>query len=170
MNYLSIVSIAAVWLTVLSAWAVILTGDWRIRSFRKYFMARIEFHSNEIGNLNNELADTREYMLKLKVVVDEMLSDKLVSPFTKQDIERFAKAPERPENPLLSKEIQSITTLSARARNCLYRDHIYTVRALIRQTRDELLDIRSMGSITLREIEDWLSHVGLSLKEAKSNG
>ncbi len=53
--------------------------------------------------------------------------------------------------------------LSVRAANCLESENIMTVGQLVRLTEEELLEIRSFGKTSLREVKRKLADLGLSL-------
>jgi DNA-directed RNA polymerase subunit alpha len=53
--------------------------------------------------------------------------------------------------------------LSVRANNCLETEHIHTVRELVQQTEDGLLEVRNFGETTLVEVREQLSELGLHL-------
>ncbi len=53
--------------------------------------------------------------------------------------------------------------LSVRAGNCLESDNIMTVGQLVRLSEDELIEIRSFGKTSLREVKRKLADLGLSL-------
>ena len=54
--------------------------------------------------------------------------------------------------------------LSIRSENCLLRGGIQTVGDLLQRSRDDLLKIRNLGKISLKEIEARLQTLGYSLK------
>jgi DNA-directed RNA polymerase subunit alpha len=58
--------------------------------------------------------------------------------------------------------------LSIRSENCLLRGGIHTIGDLLTRTRDDLLKIRNLGKISLREIEERLEKQGLRLSTEKS--
>ena len=62
----------------------------------------------------------------------------------------------------LSMPIQELE-LSVRANNCLESAKIETVRQLVKMTEAELLEIRSFGKTSLREVKRKLADMGLSL-------
>jgi len=53
--------------------------------------------------------------------------------------------------------------LSVRAANCLEAEDIHTVRDLVSQTEESLLNVRNFGETTLTEIREKLADVGLHL-------
>ena len=55
--------------------------------------------------------------------------------------------------------------LSIRSENCLLRGGVQTIGDLMSRTRAELLKIRNLGKISLREIEEKLEPFGLSIKK-----
>ena len=57
--------------------------------------------------------------------------------------------------------------LSIRSENCLLRGGIQTVGDLLQKSRDDLLKIRNLGKISLKEIEARLSALGYELKPSQ---
>ncbi|MDR1621306.1 MAG: DNA-directed RNA polymerase subunit alpha [Synergistaceae bacterium] len=55
--------------------------------------------------------------------------------------------------------------LSIRSENCLLRGGIHTIGDLLQKSRDDLLKIRNLGKISLKEIGDKLDKLGLKLRE-----
>lgn len=53
--------------------------------------------------------------------------------------------------------------LSVRASNCLQAENIKTVREIVIRSKDDMLSIRNFGKTSLKEIEDKLASLGLSL-------
>jgi len=53
--------------------------------------------------------------------------------------------------------------LSVRTTNCLESEGITTVGDLVRRTPEELLEVRNFGDRSLREVEEKLAHLGLTL-------
>jgi DNA-directed RNA polymerase subunit alpha len=53
--------------------------------------------------------------------------------------------------------------LSVRASNCLESVKVETVRQLAKMTEAELLEVRSFGKTSLREVKRKLADIGLSL-------
>ena len=53
--------------------------------------------------------------------------------------------------------------LSVRANNCLESVKVETVRQLVKMTEAELLEVRSFGKTSLREVKRKLADLGLSL-------
>ncbi|HOJ82381.1 MAG TPA: DNA-directed RNA polymerase subunit alpha [Acetomicrobium flavidum] len=70
------------------------------------------------------------------------------------------------EDPLLARPIRDLE-LSIRSENCLLRAGIRTIGDLIQYSRDDLLKIRNLGKISLKEIEEKLQAFGLSLSSSK---
>jgi DNA-directed RNA polymerase subunit alpha len=56
--------------------------------------------------------------------------------------------------------------LSIRSENCLLRGGVQTIGDLVSRGRTELLKIRNLGKISLREIEEKLEKFGLTLDES----
>jgi DNA-directed RNA polymerase subunit alpha len=55
--------------------------------------------------------------------------------------------------------------LSIRSENCLLRGGIHTIGDLLQKSRDDLLKIRNLGKISLKEIGEKLDSAGLRLRE-----
>ncbi|GMQ80235.1 MAG: DNA-directed RNA polymerase subunit alpha [Planctomycetia bacterium] len=53
--------------------------------------------------------------------------------------------------------------LSVRATNCLESENLHTVRDLVSQSEDQLLEVRNFGDTTLNEVRQKLSDLGLHL-------
>ncbi|MDO4987927.1 MAG: DNA-directed RNA polymerase subunit alpha [Synergistes sp.] len=66
------------------------------------------------------------------------------------------------ENVFLSRPVKDLE-LSVRSENCLLRGGVHRIGDLVVKTRDELLKIRNLGRISLREIEEKLSKFDLHL-------
>jgi DNA-directed RNA polymerase subunit alpha len=64
----------------------------------------------------------------------------------------------------LSRPVRDLE-LSIRSENCLLRGGIHTIGDLLQKSRDDLLKIRNLGKISLREIGDKLDSSGLKLRE-----
>ncbi len=71
------------------------------------------------------------------------------------------------EDDLLSRPVRELE-LSIRSENCLLRGGIHTIGDLLTRTRDDLLKIRNLGKISLREIEEKIEKQGLRLSAEKS--
>jgi DNA-directed RNA polymerase subunit alpha len=65
---------------------------------------------------------------------------------------------------LLSRPIKDIG-LSTRSENCLLRGNIRTIGELLNCTRSDLLKIRNLGKMALKEIEEQLAKHGLALRD-----
>ncbi|MGC9372694.1 MAG: DNA-directed RNA polymerase subunit alpha, partial [Thermovirgaceae bacterium] len=68
------------------------------------------------------------------------------------------------ENALMVRPIKDLE-LSIRSENCLLRGGVQTIGDLVTRGRTELLKIRNLGKISLREIEEKLEKLGLTLDE-----
>ncbi|MDR1376498.1 MAG: DNA-directed RNA polymerase subunit alpha [Synergistaceae bacterium] len=66
----------------------------------------------------------------------------------------------------LSRPVRDLE-LSIRSENCLLRGGIHTIGDLLQKSRDDLLKIRNLGKISLKEIGDKLDSSGLKLREKK---
>ena len=80
-------------------------------------------------------------------------------------------APERlaEEDDFLSRPVRDLE-LSIRSENCLLRGGIQTIGDLMSKTREDLLKIRNLGKISLKEIEEKKEKLGITLASAKSEG
>ncbi len=74
--------------------------------------------------------------------------------------------PEDTETAQFSHPIHELE-LSIRSENCLLRGGIQTVGDLLHKSRDELLKIRNLGKISLKEIEARLKTLGYELQPSK---
>jgi DNA-directed RNA polymerase subunit alpha len=68
------------------------------------------------------------------------------------------------ETGYLSRPVRDLE-LSIRSENCLLRGGIHTIGDLLQRSRDDLLKIRNLGRISLKEIGEKLDSAGLKLKE-----
>ena len=67
---------------------------------------------------------------------------------------------------LTSKGVRELE-LSIRSENCLLRGGIHTIGDLVSRSKDDLLKIRNLGRISLREIEEKMAKYGLVLSDEK---
>jgi DNA-directed RNA polymerase subunit alpha len=72
------------------------------------------------------------------------------------------------KNGLLAKSIKELE-LSIRSENCLLRGGIHTIGELVSRSKDDLLKIRNLGKISLREIEEKMAKYGIVLSDDKSS-
>ncbi|MCF7936231.1 MAG: DNA-directed RNA polymerase subunit alpha [Synergistales bacterium] len=84
-----------------------------------------------------------------------------------QEQGRGAARPEIRDDAFLSRPVRDLE-LSIRSENCLLRGGVHTVGDLVGRSRDELLKIRNLGKISLREIEEKLEAFGYTLRPAGS--
>ncbi len=89
---------------------------------------------------------------------DEVLSD---------DEGEGAAAAGAASNNFLSRPVRDLE-LSIRSENCLLRGGIHTIGDLLSKNREDLLKIRNLGKISLREIEDKMEKLGSVLTTEKS--
>ena len=66
------------------------------------------------------------------------------------------------ENALLARPVRDLE-LSVRSENCLLRGGVHVIGDLVGRAREDLLKIRNLGKISLKEIEEKLEKFGLSL-------
>ncbi|MDR3230649.1 MAG: DNA-directed RNA polymerase subunit alpha [Synergistaceae bacterium] len=80
------------------------------------------------------------------------------------------KPPKAPggESEYLARPVRDLE-LSIRSENCLLRGGIHTIGDLLQKSRDDLLKIRNLGKISMKEITEKLDSVGLRLREKKEN-
>ncbi len=77
--------------------------------------------------------------------------------------DRSARSPEDIElDAKLNMPLASLQ-LSVRANNCLESEQIHTVRDLVQQSEDLLLEVRNFGETTLTEVRAKLAELGLHL-------
>ncbi|SMG18909.1 DNA-directed RNA polymerase subunit alpha [Dethiosulfovibrio salsuginis] len=76
-------------------------------------------------------------------------------------------ASEKEENTLFSRGVRDLE-LSIRSENCLLRGGIHTIGDLVSRAKDDLLKIRNLGKISLKEIEEKLENLGLSLQNDRA--
>lgn len=69
---------------------------------------------------------------------------------------------------LMSRGVRDLE-LSIRSENCLLRGGIHSIGDLLSRDRNALLKIRNLGKISLREIEEKLAKLGLSLQDDKGS-
>ncbi|MDR1978613.1 MAG: DNA-directed RNA polymerase subunit alpha [Synergistaceae bacterium] len=74
------------------------------------------------------------------------------------------KSPHSGELEFLARPVRDLE-LSIRSENCLLRGGIHTIGDLLQKSRDDLLKIRNLGKISLKEIGDKLDSSGLKLRE-----
>jgi len=80
---------------------------------------------------------------------EESLSDEEVIPIADGDT-------------ILARGIKDLE-LSVRSENCLLRGGVHTIGDLVSKSRSELMKIRNLGKISLREIEEKLEKFSISL-------
>ncbi|MDO5114657.1 MAG: DNA-directed RNA polymerase subunit alpha [Synergistaceae bacterium] len=66
------------------------------------------------------------------------------------------------ENSIYTRPVRDLE-LSVRSENCLLRGGVHMIGELVSRTRDDLLKIRNLGKISLREIEEKLGRFDLHL-------
>jgi len=59
--------------------------------------------------------------------------------------------------------------LSIRSENCLLRGGIHSIGELVLKTREDLLKIRNLGKISLKEIDERLGKAGLKLRDKNNS-
>ena len=72
------------------------------------------------------------------------------------------------ESEFLSRPVRDLE-LSIRSENCLLRGGIHTIGDLLNKTKDDLLKIRNLGKISLKEIGEKLDNAGLKLKDKNNS-
>ncbi len=78
--------------------------------------------------------------------------------------EEGAETPLTGPDAILARPVRDLE-LSIRSENCLLRGGILTIGDLVGRNREDLLKIRNLGKISLREIQEKLEKFELSLKE-----
>ncbi len=71
------------------------------------------------------------------------------------------------ENPLWNKSVKELE-LSIRSENCLFRGGIHTIGDLVSRRKEDLLKIRNLGKISLREIEEKMAKFGIAMSDEKA--
>jgi DNA-directed RNA polymerase subunit alpha len=66
------------------------------------------------------------------------------------------------DNPAYSRPVRDLE-LSVRSENCLMRGGVHFIGELVSRSRGDLLKIRNLGKISLREIEEKLTKFDLTL-------
>lgn len=128
---------------------------------------RLERLALTIGTTLGQIAQLLNYMTtndaSLKYVY-ECLFD--INKSTALQVhELYFKNNNRPENPILQKDISDYDVcLSVRTVNCLKAEKINTVGDLIGWSASKLLRTPNLGSKSLKEIETALKNLGLCLK------
>ena len=101
-----------------------------------------------------------------------------IHPAAKLEAEASAETPSGEEgegaaaagadtNNFLSRPVRDLE-LSIRSENCLLRGGIHSIGDLMSKTREDLLKIRNLGKISLREIEEKMEKLGNDLSTEKS--
>jgi len=104
-------------------------------------------------------------------VVSDLEKGKGDAPYTPGILEPDSpkiqiRAPGEPE--FLARPVRDLE-LSIRSENCLLRGGIHTVGDLLQKTRDDLLKIRNLGKISLKEIGEKLDSAGLKLRDKNNS-
>jgi DNA-directed RNA polymerase subunit alpha len=76
---------------------------------------------------------------------------------------------EKTVNKKLDKKIEELD-LSVRSYNCLKRAEIFTVGDLTQKTEEEMMRVRNLGRKSLKEVQEKLREIGLSLKRSTYDG
>jgi DNA-directed RNA polymerase subunit alpha len=66
------------------------------------------------------------------------------------------------DNPAYARPVRDLD-LSVRSENCLMRGGVHYIGELVSRSRSDLLKIRNLGKISLREIEEKLTKFDLTL-------
>jgi DNA-directed RNA polymerase subunit alpha len=72
------------------------------------------------------------------------------------------------ESEFLARPVRDLE-LSIRSENCLLRGGIHTIGDLLQRTREDLLKIRNLGKISLKEIGEKLDIAGLKLRDKNNS-
>jgi DNA-directed RNA polymerase subunit alpha len=73
------------------------------------------------------------------------------------------------EDDFLSRPVRDLE-LSIRSENCLLRGGIQTIGDLMGKNREDLLKIRNLGKISLKEIEEKMEKLGTIITSSKGEG
>ncbi len=73
------------------------------------------------------------------------------------------------EDDFLSRPVRDLE-LSIRSENCLLRGGIQTIGELMTKSREDLLKIRNLGKISLKEIEEKMEKLGTIIASSKGEG
>ena len=87
------------------------------------------------------------------------------APYDPESASDKASGPSGNEE-LLARAVRDLE-LSIRSENCLLRGGVQTIGDLLLKSREDLLKIRNLGKISLKEIEAKLESAGLKLREKK---
>lgn len=104
---------------------------------------------------------------KLNPSAPELADDENTTTVSGENISGEA-ADKKEENSLLSKGVRELE-LSIRSENCLLRGGIHTIGDLVSRSKDDLLKIRNLGKISLREIEEKMAKYGIALSDDKAS-
>jgi len=66
---------------------------------------------------------------------------------------------------VLDRSVELLHLSSHRARRCLFKANVNTIRELIAKTPDDLLAYKNFGRVSLREIERVLADLNLKLAD-----
>ena len=104
---------------------------------------------------------------KLNPSAPELADDENTTTVSGENISGES-ADKKEENSLLSKGVRELE-LSIRSENCLLRGGIHTIGDLVSRSKDDLLKIRNLGKISLREIEEKMAKYGIALSDDKAS-
>lgn len=104
-----------------------------------------------------ELAATKETQESLETSAQEMISSE-----TQEKNDGESPLQPKVESAILSRPVRDLE-LSVRSENCLLRGGVHVIGDLVGRSREDLLKIRNLGKISLREIEEKLGKFGLTL-------
>jgi len=127
-------------------------------------------HDRRMKTLASMIAEiTEEYTKSLRRTTE--LREQLDSCCSAMRVMERAVDGDPDVNEMIRKMALSIYILpiSPRAKNCLLSGQIMVVGDLVRLSRNDILQLRSAGKTTLREIERELKNLGLSLGMDISN-
>jgi DNA-directed RNA polymerase subunit alpha len=134
---------------------------------------RTDYESLLIELWTNETVEPAKAFLEAVKILNQyfghiasLLLKEPVSPVAAEVPEAVVEAVAE-EDPILSRPIRDLE-LSIRSENCLLRAGVRTIGDLVQYTRDDLLKIRNLGKISLKEIEEKLDIFGLSLSAPKA--
>lgn len=120
---------------------------------------------------NETIAPTKAFLESVKILnqyFSHIASLLVKKPSAPEEVGALQALSEEEEvDPLLSRPIRDLE-LSVRSENCLLRAGIRTIGDLIQYTREDLLKIRNLGKISLKEIEEKLGAFDPTLSSIKA--
>jgi DNA-directed RNA polymerase alpha subunit len=120
----------------------------------------------DIAGLKRHIFHTRNEIAKDKIKILQLVHALKILGVEVEIEPEFRLNEDEIENPFLKKFIDDKEfNLPDRARRCLRAENILTIGDLIKWTKLDLLKTPNLGKKSLREIEDALKNIGLSLRK-----